>query len=156
MYTCEQGASNLVQDAIFKSSVIHYKTLHLNRIQEQHVLPKNILIAGYLSNSFFTTLKNAVFICCCWSFIAFIICCWLSCSCCFARYSCCLISRSAPAFSSKKSTSGSARLDLRHFGEAPPSSEVHFLVPLRLSVAFFLISSAVLLSFSCCFDAASA
>ena len=25
----------------------------------------NILIADYLSNSFFTTLKNAVFICCC-------------------------------------------------------------------------------------------
>ena len=67
-----------------------------------------------------------------------------------------LISRSAASFSHKKSTSGSARLDLRHFGEAPPSSELRFLVSLRLSIAFFLISSAVSLSLSCCFDADSA
>ena len=68
MYTCEHGASNLVQDAIFKSSEIHVNiklTSSTRRLQEQHVLNKNILIADYLSNSFFTTLKNAVFICCC-------------------------------------------------------------------------------------------
>ena len=68
MYTCEHGASNLVQDAIFKSSEIHVNiklTSSTRRLQEQHVLNKNILIADYLSNIFFTTLKNAVFICCC-------------------------------------------------------------------------------------------
>ena len=70
--------------------------------------------------------------------------------------SCCLISRSAAAFSHKTSTNGSARLDLQLFGEAPPSSELRFLVSLRLSIAFFLISSAVSLSLRCCFDADSA
>ena len=74
----------------------------------------------------------------------------------FARNSCCLISRSAAAFSRKKSTNGSARLDLQRFGQAPPSSELRFLVSLRLSIAFFLISSAVSLSLRCCFDANSA
>ena len=69
MYTCEHGASNLVQDAIFKSSEIHVNIKlksYTRRLQEQqHVLNKNILIADYLSNIFFTTLKNTVFICCC-------------------------------------------------------------------------------------------
>ena len=63
MYTCEHGASNLVQDAIFKSSEIDV-TLSLNLIQ-RHFLNKSILIADYLSSSSFTTVKNAVFICCC-------------------------------------------------------------------------------------------
>ena len=64
MYTCEHGASNLVQDAIFKSSEIHVN-IKLKSIQQQHVLNKNILVADYLSSSYFTTVKNAVFICCC-------------------------------------------------------------------------------------------
>jgi len=59
-------------------------------------------------------------------------------------------------FPRKKLTGGSARLDLRRFGEAPPLSKLRFLACLRLSSAFFLISSAVSLILSCCFDADSA
>ena len=67
MYTCEHWASNLVQDAIFKSFEIHV-TLSVNLIQQQqqqHVSNKNTLIAYHLFSSFSTTFKNAVFICCC-------------------------------------------------------------------------------------------
>ena len=94
-----------------------------------------MLIADHLFGSFSTAFKNAVFICCCWwsrdhHFSFHHLLSGPSCSCCFARNSCCLISRSAAAFSRKKSTSGSARLDLRRFGEAVPSSELRFLVSL--------------------------
>ena len=77
-------------------------TSSLNLIQQQHVLNNHILIADYLSSSFFTTVKNALFISCCWRIIAFIICCWFSCSCCFTRNSRCLLVISDRSFLSQK------------------------------------------------------
>ena len=58
MYTCEYGASNLVQNAIFKSSEIHVniklKSYILQEDYKNMFSSKNISIADYLSNISFS------------------------------------------------------------------------------------------------------
>ena len=119
---------------------------------------KTILqVWNYLSITFYKTARNMVFICCCCCRSTSKTCCWPSCSFSFSQSSCFRTSRSASAFSLKNSTSGYALLwpDLRRFGD-PYFRDFRFFVSLKFSIAFFGMSSAVSLSFSCCLEAESA